>query len=140
MLPILIRFDSWTYWISTSSHIFGRVILAAGNYKLVSKQLQNNNVNSAMSVTINRVIIFIITFQYFLNILLLSIYKSWNGGLGNKIRGMMVTWGIRARMWRIRVWTRRIKVRMQGITVIMQGMGVEIRVYKYLTGILQGFC
>ena len=48
--------------------------------------------------------------------------------------------GIRVRTRRIRVGMRGIKVGMQRIRVGMQGIRVRMRVYKYLTGILQGFC
>ena len=36
--------------------------------------------------------------------------------------------------------TRVIRVGMRGIRVGMRGIWVGIRAYKYLTGILQGFC
>ena len=36
--------------------------------------------------------------------------------------------------------TRGIRVGMRGIRVGMRGIWVGIRAYKYLTGILQGFC
>ena len=54
------------------------------------------------------------------------------GNRGNGMRVMMGTWGTR-------VGTQGIRMGMQGIRVGMRGMGVRMRVYKYLTGILQGF-
>ena len=36
--------------------------------------------------------------------------------------------------------TRGIRVGMRGIRVGMRGIWVGIRAYKYLIGILQGFC
>ena len=89
-----------------------------------------------------------------------AICKSRNGELGNGMRGMMgtqgirmgergirvVTWrskvgprGIRAGMWGIRVGMRGIRVEMQGIRVGMRGIRVGMRgirvgmrVYKIL--------
>ena len=40
----------------------------------------------------------------------------------------------------IRVEMQGIRVGMRGIRVDMRGIWVGIRVYKYLTGILQRFC
>ena len=54
--------------------------------------------------------------------------------------GMRRMQGIRVEMRGIRVGMRGIKVGMQGITLGMWGIRVGMRVHKYLTGILQGFC
>ena len=48
--------------------------------------------------------------------------------------------GIWVRIWEIREGMQGMEVGIQGIRVGMQGIRVGIRVYKYLTGVLQGFC
>ena len=45
--------------------------------------------------------------------------KNRNGELGNGMRGMMGTWGIKAGMRRIRVGMREMGVGMRGIRVIL---------------------
>ena len=44
------------------------------------------------------------------------------------------------RIWGIREGMQGMEVGIQGIRVGMRGIRVGIRVYKYLTGVLQGFC
>ena len=48
--------------------------------------------------------------------------------------------GIRVGMQRTKMGMRGIRMGMRIITVGMRGIRVGMRVYKYLTGILQGFC
>ena len=44
------------------------------------------------------------------------------------------------RIWGIREGMQGMEVGIQGIRVGMRGIRVGIWVYKYLTGVLQGFC
>ena len=61
-----------------------------------------------------------------------AICKSQNGELGNGMRGMMGTQGIKVGM-------REIRVSNAG-NQVGQGIRVGMQVYKYLAVILQGFC
>ena len=73
--------------------------------------------------------------------------KVATGKIKVGMRGISVEmWGMRVgilemcEMWGIRVGKRGIRVAMWGIMVGMLEIRVGMRVYKYLTGILQGFC
>ena len=68
-----------------------------------------------------------------------AICKSQNGELGNGMRGMMGTQGIKVGMRKIGVGMREIRVSNAG-NQVGQGIRVGMQVYKYLAVILQGFC
>ena len=68
-----------------------------------------------------------------------AICKSQNGDVGNGMRGMMGTQGIKVGMRRIRVGMQEIRVG-NARNQVGQGIRVEMQVYKYLAVVLQGFC
>ena len=68
-----------------------------------------------------------------------AICKSQNGELGNGMRGMMGTQGIKVGMRKIGVGMREIRVSNAG-NQVGQGIRVGMQVYKYLAVFLQGFC
>ena len=63
------------------------------------------------------------------------------GGISVGMRGIrVIVWAIKVGMRGMGVGMRGIRVVIQRIRVGMQGMELAMLIYKYLTGILQGFC